>query len=153
MFSKACGTQRKRPERAGRRSVDEEHFAVFGEGPAVVVDEGFEGVGGLAEGGHGGEDGGAVSVTGKKESEINLEIGLRCEELAAFFGIETVMTRDSELIEYPAELSTTHSRKVWDQKSRVSLINSTENAVLVSIHQNYFTESRRTFQQSGLFKL
>ena len=61
------------------RSVDEEHFAVFGEWPAVVVDEGFEGVGGLAEGGHGGKDGGGV-VAGEGGGE---GVGARLEGVEA----------------------------------------------------------------------
>ncbi len=33
-------------------------------------------------------------------------------------------------------------KKVWDQQSRVALIRDTENAVLISIHQNNYPDSR-----------
>ena len=89
--------------------------------------------------GHGGEDGGAVSVTGKKESGINLEIALRCRDLASFLGYSAVMTRESENIDYPPDLTSTRARKVWDQKSRVQLINSASDGLLISIHQNKYT--------------
>lgn len=88
--------------------------------------------------GHGGEDGGAVSVTGTRESVVNLDIALRAADLAGLLGLPYRLTRRSEDIVYPAELRTTAKRKVYDQRSRVDLINGTQNAVLLSIHQNYF---------------
>lgn len=91
--------------------------------------------------GHGGEDGGALSCTGKKESEINLEISLRCEALAAFLGDNAVMTRRSEELSYPDTAHTTRARKVADQKGRVALVNSYPGALLVSIHQNKYTSA------------
>lgn len=90
--------------------------------------------------GHGGEDGGA-SCKGKKESEINLAISQKLESLCRFCGVEYVMTRDSEDIDYPDSLKTTSERKVYDQNCRLELINSTENAVLISIHQNKYVSS------------
>lgn len=94
----------------------------------------------IIDAGHGGTDGGAVSVTGGKESEINLSIARKTEQLAAFFGIDTVMTRESEDIDYPDNCDTIHKKKVYDTKCRVELINSYENAVVISIHQNNFNE-------------
>ena len=95
----------------------------------------------ILDAGHGGADGGAISVTGGKESEINLTITKKAEYLAAFFGIKTAMTRDSETIDYPENCATIHEKKVYDTKSRVELINSANNPVLISIHQNKFDDS------------
>ena len=100
-------------------------------GPVLVIDAG-----------HGGLDGGAVSVTGMAESGINLSIALKAQALGRLFGREPVMTRTEEVLNYPPEAVTIHEKKVWDQKQRVSLINSTENAVLLSIHQNKFPDKR-----------
>ncbi|MGI5978364.1 MAG: N-acetylmuramoyl-L-alanine amidase [Oscillospiraceae bacterium] len=91
--------------------------------------------------GHGGEDGGAVSVTGTRESVINLDIGLRAADLAGLIGLPCRLTRESESIAYPPELKTTAQRKTYDQHARVDLINGTPNAVLLSIHQNFFPKS------------
>lgn len=91
--------------------------------------------------GHGGADGGAVSVTGAYESRINLDIALRVKALAGFFGIDPVMTRESEDIAYPETAGTIHAKKVWDTKGRVELINSQDSAFLISIHQNKFTSA------------
>lgn len=92
--------------------------------------------------GHGGEDGGAVSASGLKESEINLEISLKLRDISRFCGFDTVMTRDSEHIKYPESATTIAAKKVADQHSRVELINSAQNALLVSIHQNKFPDIR-----------
>lgn len=91
--------------------------------------------------GHGGEDGGAVSVTGTHEASINLAISLKAEQLAAFLGYPPVMTRTSDTIEYPQDAATIRARKVADQKARVALINSMDDAFLISIHQNKYTSS------------
>ena len=40
----------------------------------------------LIDPGHGGEDGGAVSVSGEKESDINLSIALKCDQIAGLMG-------------------------------------------------------------------
>lgn len=88
--------------------------------------------------GHGGADGGAVSITGSLESAINLKIALKAENIAAFYGITPVMTRRSENIEYPKGADTIRAKKVADQKSRVAQINSTADGVLISIHQNTY---------------
>ena len=95
----------------------------------------------IIDAGHGGVDGGAVSITGGKESEINLQIAKKADLLAAFFGINTVMTRADESIEYPEITETIHDKKVYDSKRRIDIINNTSNATLVSIHQNHFDDS------------
>ena len=101
----------------------------------------------ILDAGHGGTDGGAVSVTGTAESEINLEITLRTRDLAAFLGTSPVLTRETEDIDYPEEANTLRAKKVYDQKTRVALINSVENAVLISIHQNKYESSRASGSQ------
>ena len=93
----------------------------------------------IIDAGHGGTDGGAVSFSGLKESDFNLEIALKLEQLSAFMGINTVMTRQSDIIDYPSTAETIHEKKVYDTTKRVELINSSANAVLVSIHQNQFS--------------
>ena len=88
--------------------------------------------------GHGGADGGAISLTGVHESEINLEIALRLEALAALYGIPTQMTRRTADLNYPEGATTIRAKKVADTKARVELINAAENAVVISIHQNTY---------------
>ena len=88
--------------------------------------------------GHGGEDGGAVSLSGVHESVINLDITKRIDLIMGLFGTEVVLTRDAEELIYPDDANTIRKRKVADTKRRAELINSIDNAVLISIHQNIY---------------
>ncbi len=98
--------------------------------------------------GHGGEDGGAVSVDGTHESKINLDISLRAAALADFMGLPNELTRTSEKIDYPDTAKTIAKKKRYDQKSRVAFINGAENPVVISVHQNCFPSSRAHGPQS-----
>lgn len=96
----------------------------------------------ILDAGHGGEDGGAVSAAGDKESDINLSIVLKLEYLMAFLGVETTLTRREDISIYDEGCDTLRAKKVSDLKNRVALIQSTTNAMVISVHQNTFTDSR-----------
>lgn len=91
--------------------------------------------------GHGGEDGGATSCTGMLESTYNLEISNRLNDLFHFLGYDTKMIRTTDISVY-TKGETIAQKKISDLKERVRIVNDTENAVLVSIHQNNFSDSR-----------
>lgn len=91
--------------------------------------------------GHGGEDGGAVACTGKLESSYNLEIALRLDDLFHLLGYETKMTRKTDTAIY-TQGQTISQKKVSDLKERVKIVNDTPNGVLLSIHQNTFSDNR-----------
>ena len=95
----------------------------------------------VIDAGHGGEDGGAVSCTGVKESGLNLDIALGLRDLLHLMGHRTRMVRTTDTAVYTAG-ETLAQKKVSDLRRRVEIVNETENAVLVSIHQNTFSESR-----------
>ncbi len=95
----------------------------------------------IVDAGHGGEDGGAVSADGLKESDVNLAIALRVDQLLGLCGVPARMTRDSDSIAYPDSALTTRQRKQADQEYRAALIRSTDRGVLLSIHQNNFTSA------------
>lgn len=104
-------------------------WAVFSPGeataPLVIIDAG-----------HGGIDGGAVSADGIIEAEINLEITKRLALLMLFCGQRVALTRaDAQDLASPDAL-TAKERKASDLKNRVAAVNSADNAVLISIHQN-----------------
>lgn len=96
----------------------------------------------VIDAGHGGEDGGASSARGVKESGINLEIAGRLEQILALSGVCTQMIRNEDVAVYSGNPRTIAQKKVSDLKNRVEMVNGTENALLVSVHQNYFPESR-----------
>ena len=91
--------------------------------------------------GHGGEDGGATSCTGRLESEYNLAISRRLDDLLHLLGYRTLMTRTSDVSIYSTG-DTIAQKKVSDLKERVRIVNEISNALLVSIHQNQFSDSR-----------
>lgn len=92
--------------------------------------------------GHGGEDGGAVSCTGVTESGLNLAIGTRLQDLLLFLGYRTKMTRDTDVSLHDPGAETVSEKKVSDLRNRVQTVRNTENPVLVSIHQNMFSEEK-----------
>lgn len=91
--------------------------------------------------GHGGEDGGAVSRSGLPESAFNLEISRRLNDLLNLLGYDTQMVRTSDISVY-TKGETLAQKKASDLKERVRKVNETENAVLLSIHQNHFPDER-----------
>ncbi len=95
----------------------------------------------IIDAGHGGEDGGATSCTGYLESGINLEIALRMDDMMHFLGYNTIMVRTTDTAVH-VKGDTIAARKASDLKERVRLVNETESGVLISIHQNYFSDDR-----------
>lgn len=92
--------------------------------------------------GHGGEDGGAVSVSGEKESGINLAIARQMDQLMGFYGVRVLMTREDDVSIHSSGAKTLREKKVSDLHNRVDLINGVENGTLISIHQNSFPGKR-----------
>lgn len=92
--------------------------------------------------GHGGEDGGATSLSGKNESKINLDISLRLDQLLHFYGVNTMMTRSKDVSIHDSTALTLREKKISDLHNRVAMIESAENATLISIHQNSYPEQK-----------
>ncbi len=95
----------------------------------------------IIDAGHGGVDGGASSCTGVLESQINLEIALRLNDLLHLLGMDTLMIRTTDISVY-TEGESIAAKKVSDLKNRVRIVNDVNNGILVSIHQNHFSDSR-----------
>lgn len=91
--------------------------------------------------GHGGADGGAVGLDGIQESQVNLDIALKLHAICKLYGVESLLTREQENIEYPENADTIAKMKVYDQRSRLGLIQDCQHGILFSIHQNYFPTS------------
>ena len=111
-----------------------------GERPTVVVDAG-----------HGGEDGGAVAADGTAEAGLNLAIALKVRDLLTFAGVDTVMTRTEDAAIYDDSAATLREKKTSDLRNRAELVNATENAVLLSIHQNSLPSSPVTHGAQAFF--
>lgn len=92
--------------------------------------------------GHGGEDGGAVSVFGQKESDLNLAIALQLDQLMGFYGVQTLLTRTEDVSIHDPTAVTIREKKVSDIHNRTALVNQAEQATLVSIHQNAYPDPK-----------
>lgn len=93
----------------------------------------------ILDAGHGGEDGGAVSLTGVAESSINLAVVLRLDQMLGFYGIAPILIRDRDISVYDPGCETLRQKKVSDLHNRVALIEGTEHPAVISIHQNTFS--------------
>ncbi len=97
----------------------------------------------IIDAGHGGEDGGAVGINQALEKEINLAIALELEKNLKANHFEVLMTRDGDYSIGDQNLGTVAERKRSDTKQRVQIVKEAgKNCILVSIHQNHFSESK-----------
>ena len=96
----------------------------------------------ILDAGHGGEDGGASTPAGQKESDINLAVVLKTRALMTFLGVEPQLTREADISLHSGEAETIRQKKVSDLKNRVALVEGTPNAILISVHHNHFTDPR-----------
>ena len=95
----------------------------------------------VLDAGHGGVDGGALSCTGVPESQINLQIAQRLNDLLSFLGYDTVMLRTSDTSLH-TQGTTIAAQKVSDLKHRAAMVNEYSPALFISIHQNTFSDKR-----------
>lgn len=96
----------------------------------------------ILDAGHGGIDSGCVSINGCEEKDINLNILIKLREMLKTAGINTVVTRDSDKSIHDIGVTGLGNQKKSDMENRLKIINSTENGVFVSIHQNQFTDPK-----------
>ena len=96
----------------------------------------------VLDAGHGGEDGGATGVSGTSEAALNLDISLRLRDLLRLCGVRVSMIRETDTAVYSDGCRTISEKKVSDIKNRTETVNQTEDALLLSVHQNFFTEGK-----------
>ena len=96
----------------------------------------------VIDAGHGGQDSGTIAKDGTFESDINLAISNKLKTFLTSLGFNVVMTRTGKDLIGDNSLPTIRERKRSDVRKRLEIIENTNNAVLISIHQNYFTDSK-----------
>lgn len=99
--------------------------------PTIIIDPG-----------HGGFDGGALTNDGFPEKDINLEISIYLKKMLDLWGYNTVITRESDISLENEGLTTIRQRKKSDIHNRMAVMESIDNAVFVSIHQNHYSVER-----------
>ncbi len=93
----------------------------------------------ILDAGHGGEDGGCVAFDDTLEKDLNLLMSSNIALYFEIFGIDYITIRDSDISVGDTTLPTIRQRKVSDIKNRFNTVNSYENSVLLSIHQNMYS--------------
>ena len=96
----------------------------------------------VLDAGHGGEDGGAVSLSGLYEKDLNLSVAKKLKALFEANGIAVVMTRESDVLLYDKNADYHGRKKAMDLAARREIGESTEHAIFVSIHMNAYPIDR-----------
>ena len=92
----------------------------------------------VVDAGHGGSDGGAVASDGTFESVLNLQIADKLNDTLSAIGFKTYMTRTDDN-SIGDSSSTIRNEKVSDIHKRMDIMNSFENCIFVSVHQNFYS--------------
>ena len=88
----------------------------------------------IIDAGHGGFDGGASSISGALEKDINLSIALKTRAALTLFGFNVIMTRTDD-----RALANT---KKEDMYARLDIVKNNPDSIFVSIHQNHYSEGK-----------
>lgn len=98
----------------------------------------LEGITIAIDAGHGGKDNGAT-YKDIYEKEINLSISLYLKEELESFGANIIMTRAGD---YDLSYPNASFRKKSDFNNRIKIINENNVDLFLSIHQNYYIDSK-----------
>ena len=96
----------------------------------------------VVDAGHGGIDPGAISADGTLEKDINLALSECLSDMLKAFGFNVVMTRTEDGLICDQGLSTVREMKRSDINNRLDLSEKSRNSILISIHQNKFSQSK-----------
>lgn len=94
----------------------------------------------IIDAGHGGEDGGAVGVTGLVEKDLNLDIAKRLCTLLEADGVRVIMTRTEDVLLYDRGADYQGRKKVLDLAARQAIGDAHPDAIFISLHANTFPE-------------
>lgn len=101
------------------------------EKPVIVLDAG-----------HGGMDGGCISVNEIPEKGINLSIVESLRDGLRILGYDVVCTRESDVSIYDEGTEGLSEQKKSDMKNRLEIFSRYGDGISVSIHQNQFTDGK-----------
>lgn len=93
----------------------------------------------IIDAGHGGEDGGATSLDGTKEKDLNLSVALNLGNILESNGYSVVYTRTDDTMLYT---NSNGSKKMQDLSNRLNIAKKNENAIFISIHMNKFSQAK-----------
>ena len=97
----------------------------------------------VIDAGHGEPDGGAISSSGIKESDINLLVAKELEKELDNLGYSVIMTRQNEKnIADDDKQEPIRKMKASDLSNRVKIINTSNADMCISIHMNKFASEK-----------
>lgn len=96
----------------------------------------------ILDAGHGFPDGGATGNDGSVESEINLSLVLKLQNLLESANCTVILTRSNENGIYETSSDTIRSQKISDMKNRVKIANNSNADMFISIHMNKLEQSQ-----------
>ena len=96
----------------------------------------------ILDAGHGGEDPGAIGVTGVYEKDLNLALALEVGRILEEKGYIVIYTRTEDKLLYNEDQNIKGIRKISDLKNRCKAANKYPDSVFVSIHMNSFGDGK-----------
>ena len=97
-------------------------------------------------------DQGTVGNSGTKEYEVNLDIVFKLQELIEKSGAKVILTRSDDNGIYEVDKQSIRAKKISDMNKRVYIGNNYGADIYISIHMNFFADSKysgwQTFYQS-----
>lgn len=96
----------------------------------------------VIDAGHGGEDGGASSAAGLIEKDVNLEISKLLCKMLREQGVNVVMTREDDRLLYDRSVNYQGRKKKLDLAARLTIADTTPDAIFISIHMNSYTNPK-----------
>lgn len=92
----------------------------------------------VIDAGHGGKDNGTTGIDGTPEKAVNLDIALFLNDYFNVCGIKSVLVRAGDYEIYPEGSDKNKS----DLYNRLDFVNSIPDSVLISIHQNHYSDEK-----------
>lgn len=96
----------------------------------------------ILDAGHGLPDGGAIGIDGSVESELNLKICLKLQNLLEASNCSVILTRSNENGIFEFESDSIRKKKISDMKKRLEISETNSADMFVSIHMNKINDSR-----------
>ena len=97
----------------------------------------------ILDAGHGNPDGGATDSSGKIiESDLNLKIVLKLQNLLESSNCTVILTRSDENGIYETDSKSIKEKKISDMKNRVKIANNSDANIFISIHMNKLNQSQ-----------
>lgn len=97
----------------------------------------------ILDAGHGNPDGGATNSSGDIiESDLNLQIVLKLQNLLEAANCTVILTRSDENGIYETDASSIREKKISDMKNRVKIANTSNAEAFISIHMNKLAQTQ-----------